>query len=207
MRRRRRQAPSVLLVVALADYQHVREICPECLIGWSTADALEKLKRPCEAISPRVQSLVHHPDLRNREEIAGRIARLSELPECSARSGQGHLALPLPGGHGYADGGIEGARFSCIVDTGATSVAISRKDAVRAGWAGRPALQVEIGTANGLVKGTQIIADVVEVGPLRAEKVPVVILPNLEGPALLGMSFLSRFDVHIDAHSLELRAR
>lgn len=189
------------------DYRRVRELCPTCLVGWATADTLEKLDRPCDAIAPLVQSLVMHPDLRNGDEVRRRIDRLRALPACAAVEGKGSLKLPLTGGHGYARGSVNGGALEFVVDTGATTVAVSEKMAAALKLDGLPALTVKSQTANGLVTGKQVIADRVEVGSLVATAVPVVILPNLEGPALLGMSFLGRFNVTLDEKSVVIESR
>lgn len=189
------------------DYRQVREICPTCLVGWATADTLEKLNRPCDAIAPLVQSLVMHPDLRNGDEVRRRIDRLRALPTCLPMEGTGTLRLPLTNGHAYAAGSVNGARVEFLVDTGATTVAVSEKMAAAMKLTELPALKVRSNTANGLVEGRQVIAERVEVGPLVATDVPVIILPHLEGTALLGMSFVGRFDVDIDARHLTLSAR
>ena len=189
------------------DYRRVRELCPTCLVGWATADTLEKLERPCEAIAPLVQSLVMHPRLGNADAVRRRIDRLSALPACAAIEGTGNLKLPLTRGHAYARGSINGIRTEFLVDTGATSVAVSSLAAKAMGLDALPALMIESQTANGRVKVRQVIADRIEVGTLAATAVPVVIMPDLDGPALLGMSFLGRFDVVMDAKAVELRSR
>jgi clan AA aspartic protease (TIGR02281 family) len=192
---------------AEADYRRVREICPTCLVGWATADTLEKLERPCEAIGPLVQSLVMHPDLGNADEVRRRIDRLRALPACAAVEGKGSLRLPLAAGHGYTRGSVNGGAVEFIVDTGATTVAVSETMARAMKLDGLPAMAVHTQTANGVVAARQVIADRVEAGPLFAEDVPVVILPDLQGPALLGMSFLGRFNVTIGAKSLVIEGR
>ncbi len=146
------------------DFRRVRELCPECLAGWATADTLEKLNRPCDAIAPLVQSLVMHPDLSNAKAVEQRIDRLRALPACAAVEGQGSLKLPLTGGHAYARGSVNGAKVEFVVDTGATSVAVSESMAVAMKLDGLPALAITTSTANGIVNARQVIADRIEVG-------------------------------------------
>jgi aspartyl protease family protein len=189
------------------DYRRVRELCPICLVGWATADTLEKLDRPCDAIVPLVQSLVMHPDLNNAAEVRRRIDRLRALPACAAVEGSGSLKLPLTAGHGYTRGSVNGGQVEFLVDTGATTVAVSEKMAAAMKLNTLPPMTVQTQTANGLVTARQVIADRVEAGSLVATNVPVVILPQLEGPALLGMSFLGRFNVAIDAKSVLIESR
>jgi aspartyl protease family protein len=97
-------------------------------------------------------------------------------------------------GHFIADAEIEGTTLRVIVDTGASTVALSYEDADRAGL--RPfALDydVPVATANGVTQAARITLRRVEVDGVTVWDVDGLVLPEgaMHG-TLLGMSYLSR---------------
>ena len=92
-------------------------------------------------------------------------------------------------GHFHWPGTVNGIAVDFLVDTGATSTALPRALAERAGLVAEGTLQSS--TAGGVVQGTLARADVVLQGGVRAERLRVVVLPLLESP-LLGMDVLSK---------------
>lgn len=116
-----------------------------------------------------------------------------------AHSGaDGELVIPRgPDGHFHVEGRINGQAVSFLVDTGASSVTVSEAFAQRAGLTGgRP---VTFQTANGPLAG-RVLRDVpVQAGHLALPGATVAV--GLVGAdpsiALLGQSFLSRYDIQI----------
>ncbi|MBR9772298.1 MULTISPECIES: retropepsin-like aspartic protease [Halomonas] len=111
-----------------------------------------------------------------------------------------------PGGHFVAPGSINGTPVTFLVDTGATRVALPGDLAARLSL---PDLgSAWFHTANGRAQGTLTRLDSVTLGGLSATRVDGSISPGMEGEtALLGMSFLGRFDIAIRGDILELQAR
>jgi aspartyl protease family protein len=119
------------------------------------------------------------------------------------------LALPAPlaladtarlqaseNGHFVTKAEINGRSIRVMVDTGASTVALSHEDARKVGF--RPDdldFDVPVATANGVVKAAAVTIERVEVGGVTIEKVKGMVLPKgaMSG-TLLGMSFLSRLD-------------
>jgi aspartyl protease family protein len=96
-------------------------------------------------------------------------------------------------GHYYIKGSIDGHAVTFLVDTGASSVAISSELADAIGLSKcRP---VQARTANGSVPGCLAQAGALSFGGYRIERPEINVLPNLSGPALLGMNVLERFRV------------
>lgn len=98
------------------------------------------------------------------------------------------------GGHYWVAGSIGGQAVQFLVDTGATTVALSESQARRLGidyrGGGRP---VRVSTANGTAQGWQVKLSRVKVGTLEVLGVEAVILQgDSPSTALLGMSFLNR---------------
>lgn len=99
-------------------------------------------------------------------------------------------------GHFVATGRINGEPVQFLVDTGATYVAVSSGLADRLGL--ERAGSAWFNTANGRVRGDLTTLDEVSLGGYSARAVRGSITPGMEGEmALLGMSFLNRFDIQI----------
>jgi aspartyl protease family protein len=95
-----------------------------------------------------------------------------------------------------------------VVDTGATFVALSSQLAKRLqlDLNGAPLLLFE--TANGVSAGTGIVLDRVSVQGLHASHVPAAIVGGLGSiDGLLGMSFLTRFELRQSGKTLQLSTR
>jgi len=99
-------------------------------------------------------------------------------------------------GHFVATGRINGEPVDFLLDTGATYVAVPGDLAERLGLASSGSAWFN--TANGRVRGELTTLDEVSLGGFSARQVRGSISPGLDGDtALLGMSFLNRFDIEI----------
>lgn len=94
-----------------------------------------------------------------------------------------------PDGHFHWPGRIEGVEVEFLVDTGATRTAVPAALAARAGLP--PGDPITSDTAAGVVQGRLSRADLTLAGGVRAERLPVAVLPGLSTP-LLGMDVLGR---------------
>jgi len=97
-------------------------------------------------------------------------------------------------GHFITKASINGADITVLVDTGATTVALSFEDAQDAGLRpGHLDFDVPVATANGVAKAARVRIDRIEVGDVEVDDVDGMVLPEgaLRG-TLLGMSFLGR---------------
>lgn len=102
------------------------------------------------------------------------------------RAADGHFHLTLR---------MNGVPVDFLVDTGATDVVLTRRDAERVGL--DPDDLVFLGrarTANGLVETAYASVDTVELGPMTFQGVDVAVNGGQMSGSLLGMSFLRRFD-------------
>ncbi|MDO5090418.1 MAG: retropepsin-like aspartic protease [Cardiobacteriaceae bacterium] len=95
-------------------------------------------------------------------------------------------------GHFYADGSINGHPVRFMVDTGATSVALSEGLARQIGLAF--GAKGEGMTANGLTEQWLTVIDDLRIGEVGMARIPAAILPNMDDDVLLGMAFLRHFD-------------
>jgi aspartyl protease family protein len=96
------------------------------------------------------------------------------------------------GGHFYVDAEVNGQLVHFVVDTGATSVALTVDDARRIGLPVSTGEFQIVGTgASGPVRGQSIMLDRVSVGGKEVRGVSGAVLEGL-GVSLLGQSYLSR---------------
>jgi len=110
-------------------------------------------------------------------------------------------------GHFYTLGSINGQEVKFMVDTGASLVSVSDAFAQQAGLPqGRP---TTLSTADGSRPGRVVEGVAIDVGPVSVSNVRVGIGLQLgdDNEALLGQSFLSKFDITMGKNQMVLRAR
>jgi clan AA aspartic protease (TIGR02281 family) len=98
-------------------------------------------------------------------------------------------------GHFVERGRINGSPVQFLVDTGATTMALPEPLAISLRLPRGQERTVH--TAAGTTRGYQATLERVEIGPLVLRDVQAIVLPAMEsgGYVLLGMSFLSKFDL------------
>jgi aspartyl protease family protein len=130
--------------------------------------------------------------------------------KASATVGNGFASVRLErsvDGHFYTDAMVNGATIRFLIDTGATSIALSPEDAQRAGVNfGNGDFTGAAETAGGTVAIKPVLLDRVSVGPLEATQVEAAIVQGALGTSLLGQSWLRRVGtVTINGDVMELR--
>jgi len=111
------------------------------------------------------------------------------------------------GGHFTTDGSINGRAVRFLVDTGATSIALSEETARRIGLDFSRGQRGYANTANGQVIAHRVRLASVRVGEVTVYDVDAVVLPAPMEQVLLGNSFLSRFQMKRDADVMVLDKR
>jgi aspartyl protease family protein len=97
-------------------------------------------------------------------------------------------------GHVYLDAAVNGASVRFVVDTGATPVALTLRDAMAAGISRQDLVfNKRMSTANGVGRAASVKLREIRIGQFSAYDVPAVVMENL-GTSLLGQSFLTRLD-------------
>ncbi len=106
-------------------------------------------------------------------------------------------------------GNINGHMVNMLVDTGATTIAISEPEAKRLGIPYR--LKGErkmVNTASGTAPGYAVTLDRVQVGPITLRQIPAMVLEgNSPQYVLLGMTFLSHVEIENVSNVMILRAK
>ena len=122
-------------------------------------------------------------------DVRDRVAPRQEI------AGGGRIEIPASAdGHYHLNADLNGTTVRFVVDTGASTIALGRKDARRIGidldglvYAG------EAQTANGSVKTASVVIDQIKIGDIVDDDVPAVVIGGDLDQSLLGMSYLRRF--------------
>jgi aspartyl protease family protein len=112
----------------------------------------------------------------------------------------------MPNGHFYAEGNVNGQPVRLVVDTGASTVALTIADAQRIGVPFSTGAFTVIGSgASGPVRGQDVMLDRVEVGGKEVRGVRAAVVEGLD-VSLLGQTYLSRItSVQMSGDSMTLR--
>jgi aspartyl protease family protein len=98
-----------------------------------------------------------------------------------------------PDGHYWAEADVDGTHVRFLVDTGATTVALTLNDARRLGLdLDHMAFDQAVRTASGEARAAQVELDYVAVAGARVEKVRALVLDQGLPTSLLGMTYLGR---------------
>ena len=149
----------------------------------------------------------NQPPAASHEDNVFEVSEPAPNPSAAPASQGGIVSLQRsPDGHFYADATVNGAPVRFLVDTGASGVALSRADALRAAIPLSPDMVDVIGRgASGDIRGEFVRIDRVELGNETAQGVVAAVMEGGD-QSLLGQSFLKRFDsVEIEGDIMTLR--
>ena len=110
-------------------------------------------------------------------------------------------------GHFRTMGQINGKAIEFMVDTGASSVVLSEADADRLGLDYKKAPQGLASTANGTAPFRLITLSAVRIGDVEVANVEAAVIPAPMRGALLGNSFLMRFQMKRENDVMRLEKR
>lgn len=133
--------------------------------------------------------------------------RQTVRPSQTVLADAGRIEVPrAPDGHYYLTAEVNGTPVEFVIDTGASQIVLSERDARRAGidteglvYIGRAI------TANGEVRTAPVRLDRLAIGPFADERVRAVVNEGELDRSLLGMDYLQRFSsVEISGNRLVL---
>ncbi len=107
--------------------------------------------------------------------------------------------------HFFAPVTINGRTAQGLIDTGATTVAMSAEMAKTFGISADKGQSGQSSTANGNITTTHVTVPLIDVAGIKLRNVPVSI--GISGDILIGMSFLSRVDVAMGSGTLTMTKR
>lgn len=118
------------------------------------------------------------------------------------------IVLPASeGGHFVTAGTINGRTVQFVVDTGATTVAMSQSEANRIGLDWKTGQRSQTMTANGLVPVHNLTLSSVKISGVEVANVRATVLPAEMPVILLGNSFLDRFAMRRDGDTMRLEKK
>jgi clan AA aspartic protease (TIGR02281 family) len=178
------------------------------------ARAYEKLGRFCDAVLPLQSWIALNPARNDTSQVQRIIDDYMKKGNCTLATGK-EETFPVPRQHGTVTLPvvINGVRSVMILDTGASFVSLKRTFAQKASVAVDPSSTVQLHTANGIAEGKLGRASTIQLRSLQAKDVPVVVQDDAKATygsgvdGLLGMSFLSRFNVTIDPRTVRIANR
>jgi aspartyl protease family protein len=113
-----------------------------------------------------------------------------------------------PNGHFFADGLINDQPIRFMVDTGATTIAMSSADASRIGIDYKKGKQGYANTASGVVRMYGLRLNNVRIGDITLYDIEAgVIEGSFPTTPLLGMSFLGKLEMKREGQEMELKQR
>jgi clan AA aspartic protease (TIGR02281 family) len=181
---------------------------------YKLARTYDKLGRPCDAIAPIELYVSLDPAHRRTPQSSKLISDYADKGRCDSQHANGATRIAFAAGSDVhlVPVVINGVTGNFIVDTGASFVAVTTQFAAKAKITADTGGQLTIQTAGGKVLVALGHAGSIAVGRTEAANVIVAISHNVETPfgpridGLLGMSFLSRFNVSLKPNGMELTA-
>jgi clan AA aspartic protease (TIGR02281 family) len=179
------------------------------------ARSYEKLGRYCDAITAIETWVALNPARNDTSQTRAMIADYTAKGKCEAATSGAEVVFPVArqGSTVKLPVTINGVRGNFILDTGATFVSLKNAFAQKAKVQVDQDSTVRLHTANGIAEGKRGRAETIQLRSLQAKDVPVVVQNDSQGTygesvdGLLGMSFLSRFNLAIDTQSVKISAR
>ena len=205
--------------LAMLDYMNTVElfgnqktIFGDVFYKWSRTYAA--LGRYCDAISPIEMYVSLDPANRRTPQSIKIISDYAEKGGCDRRYASGTTRVTFLGGSNVRTLTVvvNGVAGNLILDTGATFVSITSQFARKANVAAEPANQVIMKTVGGKALAEIGYANSVSVGKAEAKGVITAVHRDDSNPfgnrvdGLLGMSFLSRFNIKLSPTAIELAA-
>jgi aspartyl protease family protein len=143
-------------------------------------------------------------------EIDGKQRVLGMGQSYASAAGPGKPSVTLaadPSGHFLAQGSINGASVTFLLDTGASSVTLPASAARRMGINYKAGPMIGASTANGVIPAWRVTLNSVRVGTINLAQVEGIVVETDMQTALLGMSFLNRMDMKREGQIMTLIQR
>jgi aspartyl protease family protein len=138
--------------------------------------------------------------LRTEAQRLGDRLIVAAQPERAAEFGPQTVSIKASfDDHYYVDAQVNGSVVRFLVDTGATRVVLTKKEATRLGLdVAKLDYTIRFSTANGTVMGAPLTLREIGVGPILVHDVDAAVTENeLDDMPVLGMSFLGLLDRYV----------
>jgi clan AA aspartic protease (TIGR02281 family) len=174
----------------------------------------EKLGNPCDAALAIEAWVAANPSRNDTSQARTMIADYANKGNCrSADKMDDTFPIQRRGNVVLMEATINGVKGRFIFDTGATFVSVKRSFATKAKIEIDEDSVVKLSTANGITEGKRGRAKSIQLKSVRSSDVPLVVQNDQKGTygddidGLLGMSFLSRFNVTISRDTVRITSR
>jgi clan AA aspartic protease (TIGR02281 family) len=172
----------------------------------------EKLGQFCDAMLPLERWVALDPSRHDTSQVQAMLSDYAAKGSCAAATSGGEERFPAarPGGVVKVPVTVNNVSGTFILDTGASFVALKDSFAKKAKVEIEAGSSVHLHTANGIANGQLGRADIIQLRSLKAKSVPIVVEADSAATygdgvdGLLGLSFLSRFNVTIDGHTVRI---
>jgi clan AA aspartic protease (TIGR02281 family) len=172
----------------------------------------EKLGQYCDAMLPIEQWIALDPSRHETSQTQAMLSDYAAKGGCAAATSGSveTFPAPRPGGVVKVPVIVNNVSATFILDTGAAFVSLKDSFAKKAKVQVEAGSAVHLHTANGIADGQLGRADTVQLRSLKAKGVPVVVESDAAAAygdgidGLLGLSFLSRFNLTIDGRSVRI---
>jgi len=142
-------------------------------------------------VADRMTSGDNGTNVESRAKAMNAYAAMTPDPQAGLR----RVSLPADSrGHFRADARVDGRNIDFMVDTGASAIALTERDAASLGIRPYPSdYTVKVTTANGPARAARARINSIDIGGVVVRDVDALVMPDSElGQNLLGMTFLSR---------------
>jgi clan AA aspartic protease (TIGR02281 family) len=181
---------------------------------FAMARSYERLGRFCDAMVPIETWVSLNPARNDTSQTQAIISDYMKKGNCALATGN-EETFPVPRQHRQVTlpVSVYGTRGVFILDTGASFVALKKTFAQKAAVQIDQDSAVRLHTANGITDGRMGRAVMIQLRSLQAKDVPIVVEDDAKAAfgdgvdGLLGMSFLSRFKVTVDAQVVRIASR
>jgi aspartyl protease family protein len=175
----------------------------------------EKLGRFCDAVLPIEAWVAINPARNDTSQTRAIIADYTAKGHCQpgAASGEEVFKIARQNGVVKLPVTVNGVQGNFLLDTGATFVSLTATFAEKAKVQIDQESSLRMHTANGIGDGKQGRAATIQLRTLAAKDVPVVVQSDAKAAygdgvdGLLGMSFLSHFNVSISTQAIKISSR
>ena len=115
------------------------------------------------------------------------------------------FSVPLQNGSYFVNGTVGGIPTKFQIDTGASNTAVSKRIADQAGYfESYCPKKVDAATANGVIGVCLVTIPELTFGEFSVQNVEVIIMPNMQQEALLGMDVLQHYVIEQRAKALKI---
>jgi clan AA aspartic protease (TIGR02281 family) len=174
----------------------------------------ERIGQFCDAASAIQAWIARNPARNETSQTRAMIAGYMARGGCAVDEKRSEVVIPIVrrGDVVTVSVILNGVTGTFILDTGATFVLLTHDFARKAQVDVDQDSTIKLMTANGITEGRRARAKTIRLRTLEAKDVPIVVHANQKEnlgrrDGLLGMSFLSRFNVSMDAKSVRIRTR